>query len=109
MVPDDPQFLFRRPLGRTPWATAFAYAIGVLHFTATVATGLWNDTRESIANGFLDGVYWLGAWVALGTIIALLAQIADRGRREALIVERSMQVIDGSPVERFSGSGRPAA
>src|SRR4051812_37293097 len=98
MPQDDPAALFWRPLGRTPLATSLAYGIAILHLSVSIAEGLWDDTRESIANGFLDGIYWFGGWVALGTIIALLAQVADRGRREVSLVERRV-TDDRVPVE----------
>ena len=90
MLQDDVARAFWRQLGSVPLATALAYAIAVLWATVHVATGLYDGGRAHITDEILTAVYGFGIWVALGTAIALLAQIADRPRQSAARLERRM-------------------
>jgi hypothetical protein len=89
MLQDDVARAFWRQLGSVPLATALAYAIAVLWATVHVATGLYDGGRRHITDEILTAVYGFGIWVAIGTAIALLAQIADRPRQQSAgLVER---------------------
>jgi hypothetical protein len=90
MLQDDVARAFWRQLGSVPLATALSYAIAVLWATVHVATGLYDGGRRHITDEILTAVYGFGIWVAIGTAIALLAQIADRPRQSAGLVERRM-------------------
>ena len=90
MLQDDVARAFWRQLGSVPLATALAYAIAVLWATVHVATGLYDGGRAHVTDEILTAVYGFGIWVAIGTAIALLAQIADRPRQSAALVERRL-------------------
>src|SRR3954469_7399226 len=95
MLQDDVADAFWRPLGSVPRATALAYAIAVLWATVHVATGIYDGGRRHVTDEILTAIYGFGLWVAIGTGIALLAQIADKGRRPTALVER--RVVEEPP------------
>jgi hypothetical protein len=69
---------FPRGPGQVPRATAACYAAAVLTATVAVAVGLFWGTVRSVAGGILVAIGGATLWVAIGTALALLAQIADR-------------------------------
>jgi hypothetical protein len=69
---------FPRDPGGTPRATIACYAVAVLTAAVAVAAGLIEGTGRSIAGGILIAIGGATLWVAIGTGLALLAQVADR-------------------------------
>ena len=69
---------FPREPGGTPRATIACYAVAILTAAVAVAVGLINHTGKSVAEGILVAIGGATLWVAIGTGLALLAQIADR-------------------------------
>src|SRR4051794_41937255 len=78
MIPER----FPRGPGQVPRATVACYAVAVLTAVVAVAVGLFEGDGRSVAEGILAAILGATLWVAIGTSIALLAQVADR--REAL-------------------------
>ena len=74
MIPER----FPRGPGQVPRATAACYAVAVLTAVVAVAIGLFEGDGRSVAGGILAAIFGATLWVAIGTSIALLAQIADR-------------------------------
>jgi len=70
---------FARAPGQVPRATVACYAAAVLTAAVAIANGLFHGNGRSVALGLLIGAVGAVAWTALGTGLALLAQIADRG------------------------------
>ena len=71
---------FPRAAGRVPRATLLCYLLSVLHAAAAVALGAFKafgDRGPSITIGCLIGAAGFGLWIALGTGLALLAEISD--------------------------------
>jgi hypothetical protein len=71
---------FSRAAGQAPRATVAAYAMAVLHAAIAITVGLIGGEPTTIALGFAAAVTGAVLWVAVGTLLALLAQIADRPR-----------------------------
>ena len=69
---------FPRGPGQAPRATVACYAVAVLTAVVAVAVGLFEGDGRSVATGILAAIVSATAWVAIGTGLALLAQIADR-------------------------------
>ncbi len=74
----DPFDRFPRAAGETPRATYACYAAAVLHGATSAAAGLIEGSARDIAIGFLIAVFGAVLWCAIGTALALLAQVADR-------------------------------
>ena len=74
MIPER----FPRGPGQVPRATVACYAVAVLAATVAVAVGLIQHTGRSVAYGIGAAIVGATLWVAIGTALALLAQIADR-------------------------------
>jgi hypothetical protein len=72
-----PERLPRAP-GQVSRAAIACYAAAILHATVAVAVGLLGNTARTVAEGILVGVFGAVLWVAIGTGLALLGQIADR-------------------------------
>lgn len=69
---------FSRATGQVPRATVAAYAMAVLHAAVSITVGLIGGEPTTIAVGLGIAVSGAVLWVAVGTLLALLAQIADR-------------------------------
>ncbi len=70
---------FARAVGQVPRATLACYAVAVLTATVVaVAVGLLGGDAADVAMGILAAIAGATLWVAIGTALALLAQIADR-------------------------------
>jgi hypothetical protein len=69
---------FPRAPSQTPRAAAACYAAAVLTAAVAVAYGLFGGTGRSVAIGLLVAVGGAILWCAVGTALALLAQLADR-------------------------------
>ncbi len=69
---------FARAVGQVPRATLACYAVAVLTATVAVAVGLLGGDAADVAMGILAAIAGATLWVAIGTALALLAQIADR-------------------------------
>ncbi len=69
---------FSRAAGQAPRATVAAYAMAVLHAAIAMTVGLIGGTAYTIAIGVAAAVVGAVLWVVVGTIVALLAQIADK-------------------------------
>jgi hypothetical protein len=69
---------FPREPGGTPRASIACYAVAVLTAAVAVAVGLFGGTGRTVAEGLLVAIGGATLWVAIGTGLALLAQIADR-------------------------------
>lgn len=69
---------FPRAPGQAPRATVACYAVAILHAAISVAIGLFGSTGRSVAYGVLAAIFGAVIWVAIGTGLSLLAQIADR-------------------------------
>jgi hypothetical protein len=72
-----PERLPRAP-GQTSRASIACYACAVLHAAIAVTVGLFDGTGRSMAIGLVAAIFGATLWVAIGTGLALLAQIADR-------------------------------
>src|SRR4051794_15678802 len=99
MLQDDVARAFWRPFGSVPRAAPLAYAIAVLWATVHIATGLYDGGRRHITDEILTAVYGFGVWVAIGTGLALLAQIADHGRRPGGLYDRRVVEEPAQPLE----------
>ena len=76
--------VFHRPQGQVPRAAILAYAIAVLTVAYDIGQWLWEQgdpSREGFGSHALHAIYTGGTWVAIGTALALLAQLADRTQR----------------------------
>ncbi len=69
---------FSRAAGQVPRATVAAYAMAVLHAAVALTAGLIEGTAFTIAVGAAAALAGAVLWVVVGTVVALLAQIADR-------------------------------
>ncbi len=69
---------FARAAGQAPRAAVAAYAMAVLHAAVALTVGLIGGEPFSIALGIGAAIAGAVLWVVVGTIICLLAQIADR-------------------------------
>jgi uncharacterized membrane-anchored protein len=69
---------FGRAAGQVPRATVAAYAMAVLHAAIAVTVGLIGGEPTTIAIGLAVAITGAVLWVVVGTLLALLAQIADR-------------------------------
>ena len=69
---------FARAAGQAPRAAVAAYAMAVLHAAIALTVGLIGGEPFTIAVGLGAAVVGAVAWVVVGTVICLLAQIADR-------------------------------
>ena len=69
---------FSRAAGQAPRATVAAYAMAVLHAAIALTVGLIGGTAYTIAIGVAAAVVGAVLWVVVGTIVALLAQTADK-------------------------------
>ncbi|MGA0121705.1 MAG: hypothetical protein ACO3KD_01670 [Gaiellales bacterium] len=69
---------FARAAGQAPRAAVAAYAMAVLHAAIALTVGLIGGEPFTIAVGLGAAVAGAVAWVVVGTVICLLAQIADR-------------------------------
>jgi hypothetical protein len=74
MIPER----FPRGPGQVPRATVACYAVAVLTAVVAIAVGLFEGDGRSVAEGILAAILGATLWVAIGTTIALLAQISDR-------------------------------
>ena len=74
MIPER----FPRGAGQIPRATVACYAVAILTAAVAIGVGLVHHTARSTAIGILSGVAGATLWVAIGTALALLAQVADR-------------------------------
>src|SRR3954449_13512388 len=74
MIPER----FPRGPGEIPRAAVACYAVAVLTAVVAVAVGLFEGDGRSVAEGILAAILGATLWVAIGTSIALLAQVADR-------------------------------
>lgn len=84
---------FARAAGDTPRAAYACYAAAVLHAATSAAIGLIEGSAREIAIGFLVAVFGAVLWCAIGTGLALLAQVADRrAALEPAVVEREVLV-----------------
>ncbi len=71
---------FGRAIGQAPRAAVAAYAMAVLHAAVALTVGLIGGEAYTIAVGLGIAVTGAVLWVVIGTIVALLAQIADARR-----------------------------
>lgn len=71
---------FSRAVGQAPRATVAAYAMAVLHAAVALTVGLVGGEAFTIAVGIGAAIAGAVVWVVVGTIVALLAQIADNRR-----------------------------
>ncbi len=69
---------FSRAAGQVPRATVAAYALAVLHAAVALTAGLIGGTAFTIAVGAAAALAGAVLLVVVGTVVALLAQIADR-------------------------------
>lgn len=69
---------FARAVGQVPRATLACYAVAILTATVAIAVGLLGGEARDVATGILAAIAGATLWVAIGTGLALLAQIADR-------------------------------
>jgi hypothetical protein len=69
---------FPRAPGQTPRAAAACYAAAVLTAAVAIAYGLFRGDGRSVAVGLLTATGGAILWCAIGTALALLAQLADR-------------------------------
>jgi hypothetical protein len=74
MIPER----FPRGPGEIPRASTACYAVAVLTAVVAVAVGLFEGDGRSVAAGILGAIVGATLWVAIGTGLALLAQVADR-------------------------------
>jgi len=74
MIPER----FPRGPGAIPRATVACYAVAVLTAVVAIAVGLFEGDGRSVAVGILAAIGGATLWVAIGTGLALLAQVADR-------------------------------
>jgi hypothetical protein len=72
-----PERLPRAP-GQVSRAAIACYACAVLHAAIAVTVGLFDGTGRSMAIGLVAAIFGSTLWVAIGTGLALLGQIADR-------------------------------
>lgn len=70
-----------RPVGELPRASAACYGAAILHAAGATTYGLIDGDSRVIAIALAAAFFGAVAWVAIGTAIALLAQIADRPSR----------------------------
>jgi len=71
---------FSRAAGQAPRATVAAYAMAVLSAAVALTVGLIGGTAYTIAIGVGAAIGSAITWAVIGTIVALLAQIADNRR-----------------------------
>ena len=71
---------FSRAAGQAPRATVAAYAMAVLSAAVALTVGLIGGTAYTIAIGVGAAIASAITWAVIGTIVALLAQIADNKR-----------------------------
>jgi hypothetical protein len=69
---------FPRGPGQVPRATIACYAAAMLTAAVAISLGLFGGTARTVAFGVLEAIAGGIAWTAMGTALALLAQIADR-------------------------------
>jgi hypothetical protein len=69
---------FARSAGQVPRATVACYAAAVLTAVVAIGYGMFRGNGRSVSLGLLEAAAGAILWVALGTALALLAQIADR-------------------------------
>ena len=74
MIPER----FPRGAGQVPRATVACYGAAVLTAVVAVGYGMFRGNGRSISLGLLEAAAGAIVWVAIGTGLALLAQIADR-------------------------------
>jgi hypothetical protein len=74
MIPER----FPRGAGQIPRATVACYAVAILTAAVALGIGLIEGSGRSFAIGLLGAIGGATIWVAIGTALALLAQIADR-------------------------------
>jgi hypothetical protein len=69
---------FPRLAGQVPRAAVACYAAAILHAATAASAGLIGGSAREISIGFITAFFGAVLWVAIGTGLALLAQIADR-------------------------------
>ena len=69
---------FARAAGQAPRAAVAAYAMAILTAAVALTVGLVGGTAYTIAIGAGAAIASAVIWCVIGTIVALLAQIADR-------------------------------
>ena len=74
MIPER----FPRSAGQIPRATVACYAVAVLTAAVSLGVGMFDGSARSVAIGVLGAIGGATLLVAIGTMLALLAQIADR-------------------------------
>ena len=79
MLSEQVSAAFPRRRGLTPRASVLCYCLAVLHAAIAVSWGLYEGETRDIGIGIVAATAALGLWIAIGTAIALLAQVADRG------------------------------
>lgn len=71
-----------RPPGELPRAAAACYGAAILHAAGATTYGLIDGRARPIAIALAVAFFGSVLWVAVGTLIALVAQIADRPKPE---------------------------
>ncbi len=78
---DSVRDTFHRSAHSLPRAALFAYGLAVLTAAYNLGQWLWpHPARESFGSHAMSAATTAGTWVAVGTALALLQQIADRNR-----------------------------
>jgi len=105
MLDDDASYQLARVPGRVPRAAWLCYALAFLFLVVSTFVGYFatsfdifhHSTVRSTTAGVLVGIFGGGLWVALGTHLSLLAQIADRDRGRALPLAPPGPLLDSRP------------
>ena len=69
---------FPRGAGQIPRATVACYAVAILTAAVSLGVGVINGGARDVCLGLLGAIAGATFWAALGTAVALLAEIADR-------------------------------
>ena len=79
---DSVRDTFDRATNSLPRAALVAYGLAILTAAYNLGQWLWPDpARESFGSHFIDAATTSGTWIAVGTGLALLQQIADRNAK----------------------------
>jgi hypothetical protein len=112
MLSEQVSFAFPRRRGLVPRASVLCYCLAVLHAAIAVSWGIYEGDARSIGIGVVAATAAFGLWIAIGTGLALLAEIADRGTTsEVAVLERTLAQQPPPPVPLFAPAavGEPPA
>ena len=97
MLSEQVSTAFPRRRGLVPRAAVLCYCLAVLHAASAVSWGIYEDETRTIGIGVVAATAAFGFWVAIGTALALLAEIADRGAPAELVALERTTTLSQEP------------